>query len=193
VDFREWAHGLFTKKKEQCFDNSLLEQPMRAKETRSLAKDHNEYALASYRRLLHRPDNLFFSHFSIRPALSMTHDGERGKTAAQMRLALRFAFSDQSLHVAFAEIITHLNAAGDGKRNIVVANSLWDQDGSPPQPGFLDLGARHYGGVAPSSGNLAGANSPLFRNIAKSVPPFSPVSGNARATVSSKPRKGRMV
>src|SRR5438034_11400161 len=30
---------------------------------------------------------------------------------------------------------------------MAVANSLWGQDGAPLQPGFLELIARHYGGV----------------------------------------------
>ena len=38
-----------------------------------------------------------------------------GTPAAQMRRALCFASTDEALHVAFAEIIRRLNAAGSGK------------------------------------------------------------------------------
>ena len=99
-----------------------------------------------YGQLRQRPGNLFFSPFSIRTALGMTQAGARGETAAQMREALRISSSDETLHVAFAEIIQRLNAAGGGEYEMAVANSLWGQDGAPLQPGFLDLIARHYGG-----------------------------------------------
>jgi serpin B len=90
--------------------------------------------------------NLFFSPFSIRTALGMTQTGARGKTAAQMREALRISSSDEAQHVAFAEIIQRLNAAGGSQYEMAVANSLWGQDGAPLQPGFLDLIAQHYDG-----------------------------------------------
>jgi serpin B len=90
---------------------------------------------------------LFFSPFSIRMALGMTYAGARGQTAVQMSHALRGASSDEALHVTFAEIMRKLNAAGGGRSEIAVENSLWGQDGAPLQPGFLDLLARYYGGV----------------------------------------------
>jgi serpin B len=113
---------------------------------KSFAGDSNDFALAMYGLLRHRPGNMFFSPFSIRVALGMTHAGARGETAAQMREALRISSSDETLHVAFAETVQRLNAAGGGKYEMAVANSLWGQDGLPLQPGYLDLIARHYGG-----------------------------------------------
>jgi len=112
----------------------------------SFAEANNNFGLALYDQLRQRPGNLFFSPFSIRTALGMAEAGARGETAAQLREVLRLASSDESLHVAFAEIIQQLNAAGGGNYEIAVANSLWGQDGAPLQPGFLDRIARHYGG-----------------------------------------------
>jgi hypothetical protein len=60
-----------------------------------------------------------------------------------MREALRTSSSDEALYVACAEIIQRLNAAGGGKYEIAVANSLWGQDGTPPLPGFRDRIAQH--------------------------------------------------
>ena len=96
----------------------------------SVAADNNDFALALYGHLLQRSGNLFFSPFSIRTALGMAYAGARGDTAVQMSGALRFASSDDTLHVAFAEMIQRLNAAGDGKYEMAVANSLWGQDGA---------------------------------------------------------------
>jgi serpin B len=109
-------------------------------------EDNNEFALAMYRQLRQRPGNLFASPFSVRIALAMTLAGARGETAAQMREALCISSSDETLHVAISRIIQQLNAAGGGKYEMAVANSLWGQHDQPLLAGFLDLIARHYGG-----------------------------------------------
>jgi serpin B len=76
----------------------------------------------------------------------MTYAGARGETAAQMREALRFPPTDETLHMAFAEIIQRLKTAGGGEYEMAMAYSLWSQAGAPLLAGFLDLIARHYGG-----------------------------------------------
>lgn len=108
--------------------------------------DHNECALALYGQLLKRHRNLFFSPLSIRTALGMTYAGARGETAAQMRRALRFASSNDTSHVEFAELIRRLNAAGDGRYELAVASSLWGQDGAPLLPEFFEAVTRNYDG-----------------------------------------------
>src|SRR5439155_22468400 len=90
--------------------------------------------------------NLFLSPFSVRTALDMTYAGASGENAAQKGKALRFLPADEKLHIAFAEIIQRLNAAGSGQYEMAVANSLWCQDGAPLQPGFRDVVARRYAG-----------------------------------------------
>jgi len=141
-----WLRGFFGGKEEPDPGRLLPHTPTRPSGPESFAEDNNDFALEMYRQLRQRPGNLFFSPFSIRTALGMTHAGARGETAAQMREALRISSPDEALHVAFAEIIERLNAAGGSKYEMAVANSLWGQDGAPLQPGFLDLTARHYGG-----------------------------------------------
>ena len=113
---------------------------------KSFADENNDFALAMYEQLRQRPGNLFFSPFGIRAALGMAEAGAKGETALQMREALQISSSDETRHVDFAKISHRLNAAGVGEYEMEVANSLWCQDGTPLQPGFLDLIARHYGG-----------------------------------------------
>ncbi len=144
--FREWVRGLFGEKAERRSDTSLPAPHKRTEGLQSFARDHNDFALALYGQLLQRPGNLFFSPFSIRTALGMTSAGARGETAVQMSKALRFAVSDHTLHEAFGEIIRQLNAAGGGKYEMAVANSLWSQAGAPLKTEFLESIARHYGG-----------------------------------------------
>jgi len=114
----------------------------------SLPAENNDFALAMYGQLQQLPGNLFFSPFSIRTALCMTQAGARGETSVQMREALRILSPAETLHANFAEIIQRLNASGDGKYEMVVANRLWGQDGAPLRPEFLDLIAQHYGAGA---------------------------------------------
>jgi len=135
--------GLFGGKQES--NPSLPHARSRRNGRGSFAEDNNDFALAMYGQLRQQRRNLFFSPFSIRTALGMTLAGARGETAAQMRRALHISSSDEALHVAFAEIVQRLDAAGGSKYEMAVANSLWSQDGPPLQPGFLDLIARYYG------------------------------------------------
>ncbi len=146
VGFRAWVGGLFNEKKEQSSDSSLAEQPALSEWLRLFAEDHNDFALELYGQLRQGPGNVFFSPFSIRTAFGMTYAGARNETAVQISNALRFPSSDETLHVAFAEMIQRLNAANNKKYEMVVTNSLWGQDGAPLKTEFLDLVARHYGG-----------------------------------------------
>lgn len=145
VGDRSWVYGLFSEKEEQRSDASLAEASARSEGLSSFAENHNDFALALYGQLLQKSCNVFFSPFSIRTALGMTYAGARGETAVQMSGALRFASSEETLHVAFAEIIQQLAAAGGAKYEMAVANSLWGQDGAPLKTGFLELVAHHYG------------------------------------------------
>ena len=142
-----WLRRLLRSKEETALGPAIPHGRTRPSGPDTFAEDSNDFALAMYGQLRQRPGNLFFSPFSIRTALGMTYSGARGETAAQMREALRFPPSDETLHVAFAKIIQRLNAAGDGEYELAVANSLWGQEGAALQAGFLELIARYYGGA----------------------------------------------
>ena len=134
----------------------FLQKPWKGR--MSFAEENNQFAVAMYGQLRQRQGNLFFSPFSIRAALAMAQAGARGKTAAQMKEVLRVSVESEP-HAAFAETIERLNSS-DGMYELVVANSLWCQDGAPLEPGFLDLAARYHGG---------GVNVVDFRNAAEAA------------------------
>ena len=113
---------------------------------RSFAEGQNDFAFGLYKELHQQPGNLFFSPFSIRTALGMTFVGARGETANQMCRALRLASSEESLDLAFAEIIQQLTPADGGKYEFTIGNSLWSQDGIPLLPEFSELIGRYYRG-----------------------------------------------
>ena len=86
----------------------------------------------------------------------MTYAGARGETAVQMSKALRFASSNETLHWAFAELIRRLYAAGDGRYELNLANSLWGQDGAPLLAGFLSSSLATM--AAKSTSSIFGVN-----------------------------------
>lgn len=150
-----WFRGLFPGHKDPRNERSRSEEPARPSLPQeqsesggpgSFADDNNDFALATYERLRHRSGNLFFSPFSIRTALCMPQAGARGETAAQMVEALHISSSEETLHLAFSDIVQRLNSASDDKYQMTVANSLWGQEGEPVQPEFLELIASHYEG-----------------------------------------------
>jgi serpin B len=144
--FRVWLRGLLGIEK-PIPEPSPSHARDRPRGPQSFAEDNNDFAVAMYGQLRQRPGNIVFSPFSIRTALGMAQAGARDETEAQMREALCISSSDETLHAAFAETVERLNAAGGGEYEMTVANSLWGQDGTPLQPGFLDLIARHYRGA----------------------------------------------
>jgi len=148
ADYRKWLRRLLGSREDQLTGPPLPHARRQPGGPESFAEDNNDFALAMYGHLRQRPGNLFFSPFSIRTALGIAYAGARGETAAQMSMALFFPPPDEKLHIAFAEIIRRLNAAGGGKYEMAVANSFWGQDGTPLQAGFLDLVSQyHAGGV----------------------------------------------
>ena len=142
---RAWLHGLF-RREGSLASGRAPRADGRSVGSWSFADGNNDFAIAMYGKLRRTPGNLFFSPFSIRTALCMSQAGARGATATQMGEALCASSSGEAAQVAFAEAIQRLNAAGGGTYEMAVANSLWGQEGSPLQPGYLDLIARYFGG-----------------------------------------------
>jgi serpin B len=139
-----WLRELFTLKQGRL-SATELKQAATSRYSTSFTQEDNDFALAMYGLLRHRPGNVVFSPLSIRTALAMAYQGARGTTAAQLREALRFTSSDETPHLALAEIIQRLNAGDGSKYEMVLANGLWAQKGAPLEASFLDLLVRHYG------------------------------------------------
>jgi|ERR1035438_7411118 serine protease inhibitor len=102
----------------------------RAESLASLADDNNAFAIALYAQLRLRSGNHFFSPFSIRTALAMTHVGAPGETATQMRKALCVSTPDDAMHAGCADLVRSIRAASGAQYDMVVANSLWSQVGA---------------------------------------------------------------
>lgn len=73
---------------------------------KSAVAGNNSFALDLYSMLKAEQGNLFFSPFSISPALAMTYGGARGDTAEEMAKALHFAPGADKTHAAFSALDT---------------------------------------------------------------------------------------
>ena len=70
----------------------------------------------------------------------MTYAGARGNTAAEMAKTLHFALKPERLHPAFADFADRLMRSGNRHGGqLLVANSLWGQQGYPIRYDFLHL------------------------------------------------------
>ncbi len=126
------------------------EQPLSAQ----LAEAHGRFAWALYDELRAGDANLFFSPYSVSTALTMTREGARANTAAQMDAVLHLGGIDRG--AAYASLLRALAApmvrdgfGRDAKRipayEIAVANRLWGHEGYAFEKPFTDKLANVYG------------------------------------------------
>jgi len=105
----------------------------------------NQFATASYQELARGSDNIIFSPFSIFTALSMTLDGARGQTAAEIAGVLHQAYPDPGYHAAFAALARQLSEAANTPGNeLSNANGLWVDTGFRIESDFRQTIETHY-------------------------------------------------
>jgi serpin B len=126
----------------------LVTGPIDPADRQEVIEDNTAFALDLYAKLAaeKKDANLFFSPYSLSSALAMTCTGARGKTAEQMKKALRLSVEDAKLHAVLASLTDGLNEGDPAKRGceLVVANALWGQKGYKFLDPFLDLNKACY-------------------------------------------------
>jgi len=126
-------------------DVSMSEQAL-------LVEGNSAFAFDLYQALKEEDGNLFYSPYSISPALAMTYAGARGETAQQMADTLQFILEQDRLHPAFnwldAELASRSEGAegkdGEGFR-LNIVNAIWGQKDYEFLSDFLDVLAENYG------------------------------------------------
>ncbi len=134
----------------------------------ALVKGNNAFALDLYRQLRNQKGNLFFSPYSTSIALAMTYAGARGQTATEMSKVLHFTLEQESLHPAFASLITKLNTQNQQGFQLTIANRLWGQQGYGFLNAFLQLTQENYG-AALEEVDFSGSTEEARRTINKWV------------------------
>ncbi len=78
--------------------------------------------------------------------MALAYGGARGETEKQMAKVLHFPLGQHPLHAACGALQTQLNDMQQrGGFKLVVANSLWPQQGYPFLDTYLSLAKEHYG------------------------------------------------
>jgi len=121
-------------------------------EQASLVEGNSAFAFDLYQALREEGGNLFYSPYSISPALAMTYAGARGQTAQQMADTLHFLLDQDRLHPAFNWLDTELAGRGEGTKGkdgegfkLNIVNAIWGQKGYEFLSGFLDILVENYG------------------------------------------------
>lgn len=85
----------------------------------------NDFSFRFYQKITESEDgNIFFSPYSIFVALSMTYEGARGNTAAEMQTVLNILQNDSATLGSFGKIYNLLNQRQEGY-TISTANAFW--------------------------------------------------------------------
>jgi serpin B len=124
-----------------------------AGDTAKIVEGNTQFAADLYGKLAAVEGNIFCSPYSISSALAMTSAGARGNTAAEMAKVLHLEMDGAKLHPGFLALTGGLNRDGQmrGPGNgplsfeLVVANSLWGQQGYPFKADFQTLLKTNYG------------------------------------------------
>lgn len=115
-------------------------------EVPTVTSGNTAFALDLHRQLQSRPGNQFVSPLSISAALAMTQAGARGPTLAEMARVLHLP-GDEATHRDFGQLLRDLQASRPNSTyQLLIANALWGQTGTPFRPEYLDLTRKQYAG-----------------------------------------------
>ncbi len=108
----------------------------------------NSFALRAAALLGEKPEDFFFSPFSVVPTLGMTYAGARGETAREMEAALLFS---SDIHASLGTLTRELTDALNGENGaplLTSANRVWLRDGLTLRPDFSVTLLSSYGSAA---------------------------------------------
>ena len=100
-----------------------------------------------YRLANSESGNLFFSPFSIQVALAMCAVGARGKTRQVMAELIGAPASIEEQNRQYAELLKAINGTHNRLVELITANALWGQQGSPFKPKFRKAIREFYDGA----------------------------------------------
>ena len=104
----------------------------------------NDFSFNFYQQIIEsEEENIFFSPYSIFVALSMTYEGARGNTAAEMQNVLKFLQNDSASLGSFGRIYNLLNQKQQGY-TISTANAFWAHEDYEFLPSYLRLLQNFY-------------------------------------------------
>jgi len=109
-----------------------------------LVASNTAFGLNLYQEFAAAPGNVFFSPYSISTCLGMLYVGARGNTEGQMAQVLGVGSNED-----FASLLGELQSEVESNPapsaiQLNIANGLWDQQGYPFLPSFLEMVTNNF-------------------------------------------------
>jgi serpin B len=117
-----------------------------------------------YHTLAAKDGNIVFSPYSISEIVALLSAGAKGETREELLAALHWSLNPDLLSQAYGAQDRHLNQPAEGNPTVLVANGLWHQQGSQPNPVFLEVAKDDYGAEVRSA-DFKGNASPTRHEI----------------------------
>ena len=120
-----------------------------SEELDGLMLGHNQFALALYKLLAEKDENLLYSPYSLYQALTMVYAGAAGETASQFEKVLALSAKNPDVH----RLMNALNLALTQKNEYLeeeeqsvleIANALWVQKDAEILQSYLDTISENY-------------------------------------------------
>ncbi|MCC7570705.1 DUF333 domain-containing protein [Candidatus Micrarchaeota archaeon] len=109
------------------------------------ANSNNKFAFDYYGIHSSKPNNLFFSPYSITTALTMTYEGARGKTAEEMKQVFYLPDDHELMRHEFFLMYNKINSP-DKEYLLKTSNALWAQIDYHFEKEYFDTISYYYGG-----------------------------------------------
>lgn len=122
------------------------------------AERANGIAFSFYGRAAQDAGNVFFSPYSLHTAFSMTHEGAKGKTAAELEKVFGFDKNKAAGRAGLEALARELAAAAKGAE-FAQANSFWAQQDYKFLPAYIKVLDKSYGAEAHPADFKTGAEA----------------------------------
>lgn len=120
-----------------CFLFILFSQIAWA-DPQSVVNNAQQFSFELLRQLGDKDKNLCVSPYSISSALAMVFQGAKGSTKREIERVMRFTSDTETLSHAFSELNRTITRSSEPGKRILLANSLWVQEGMTILPAFLE-------------------------------------------------------
>lgn len=112
-------------------------------QTYTIVEGNNKFAFDLYRECGRgHTENVFISPFSISCAMAMTYPGARGKTAEEMKTAMRFLSDLKTQNNEYSYLLRELAEADSA---LIINNTVWTHNGMIYEPEFMDIMTSYFG------------------------------------------------
>ena len=111
----------------------------------TLVNANNQFAFDLYNKYKNKPENLFFSSYSIQSAFGMVYEGAKGVTSEEIAKVFYLPKDDMSRRASFAKIYNDINQTNKDFQ-LTTANALWAEKTFTFLDSYLNTVEKYYGG-----------------------------------------------